>query len=299
MATHSGRYGAVLIGDDKVIGVGQWDITATVPEGTVGKTVYSQKGSTTNGSFTVTAPLPPVYDGMEFLFRGFCGPDDGGPTGIGDLYEVPAIVSNVSISPNWTTGEPIVWTIAFVSNGDLVHSKADQQGYAGETYAFLDPDFSIEIIGHESDECLNITDANLSIDYGVTQIATPCSGEWSMAVRGGETATLTMNVMSSNFEDVPALGSFVDIRIYLSGASEDTEGNPIPAYYIDIKRLHINSKGSMVTNISTGDFVTFPVGMTWSPDGSIVISNGNTANDIVLAGASPASGAYSLTKVPA
>lgn len=71
-----------------------------------------------SGSFEGFGARPPLFVGDSFTFIGYGAPTTGVPCTPGCAYVVPAMVSTLSITWNYTAENHVIsWSIGFVSNG--------------------------------------------------------------------------------------------------------------------------------------------------------------------------------------
>lgn len=77
------------------------------------------------GSFQGFGGVPPLFVGDEFNFIGYTAPTSGVPCTVGCAFSVPAIVTSLNITWNWTAeNRGVNWTIGFGSTGAVVEDAA-------------------------------------------------------------------------------------------------------------------------------------------------------------------------------
>lgn len=77
------------------------------------------------GGFQGFGGIPPLFVGDEFTFLGYTAPTTGVACTPGCAFMVPAIVTSLSITWNWTQeNRGVNWTIGFGSIGSLIEDTA-------------------------------------------------------------------------------------------------------------------------------------------------------------------------------
>lgn len=123
----SGRFGAIN-------GVGSafnWNLTETKPpESIINSATKAGTGripgiGSWSGSYTRAGGKPAVLPGATFNFKGYVGPTTGVYNTNGPSYAIPAIVSSVAITWDWTSRKLLRHTVNFANTGVMTHVASD------------------------------------------------------------------------------------------------------------------------------------------------------------------------------
>ncbi len=293
MGMISGAFGAVSVGDNVVSTVNNWTINDSVTlnayrASNTKRYPGRKRGTrTADGSFSGYGPLPPVFAGDSFIFRGFTGPSDGSETGPGLIYSVPAIANNLTMNWDFATGTFTSWEIGFTSNGALTKTTGTMVDNSYPTAMQPDPNKTIEIVGQDNEECvLNLVSVTLTFTNNVVTYANSCTGGWQRASAGSNDVTMSGVSQQDDLDIVPEVGTDMEIKIYVNGDVVDDEGTIVtPASYWHLKWMQMASKTGFTVDIETGAVIEFTMNAEFngfSNGEKGIISYGNGTDDVII-----------------
>lgn len=123
----TGRFGAIN-------GVGSafnWNLTETKPpESIVNSATRAGTGRIPGignwvGSYMRAGGKPAVLPGETFTFKGYVGPTSGVYGSNGPSYSIPAIVSSVAVTWDWSSRKLIRHTVNFANTGVMTYVASD------------------------------------------------------------------------------------------------------------------------------------------------------------------------------
>ena len=174
--------------------------------------------------------FPPLTPGSRFLFRGFSGPEsgnleaeNGGLDISGYVYQIAALVNNITISIDYGSFAPITWEVGWMSDwqgpGDEFLTFGIPTEDITNALGFFDmtspacgsviPSTTCMLrVGESVNDAMNsaldlcLNQANLTFDTTTQTPANSCSagsGGWQSAIAGATDVKMSTTIHGSNF----------------------------------------------------------------------------------------------------
>ena len=252
MGAHSGRF-AVIDGVDTVE---SWSANilsapqAYIASNTKGGTGRVPGVMDWNGSFNQRGGSPVHMPGDLFDFKGYTAPNTDILGVDGAYYEGEAIIDQVQITWNWTTGEPIAIVSNFSGNGEVEEGSDITTDVTDP--AVLSPTGLRFTLGADeesgSDDDLCTSQAQLTITAANPSYVNSCTNNWTRRKAGPIDFSGSLTMHNDSGLALPfAIGDDVELWGYVSAA----------AYWI-LKWCHIDSFTGITCN-RAGEIITMTV----------------------------------------
>lgn len=179
------------------------------------------------GSFQGFGAAPPLFVGDEFTFLGYTAPTSGVSCTPGCAFEVPAIVTTLNITWNWTQeNSGVNWTIGFGSIGSLEEDAAFPDDCDDDVFCDDNPcslQFRMfDCDNNEVDWC-NIVSASINFTAGVGAYSNNSTNCQVLKQVGN--LDWTMEVVDQNACKIPVINDLYHFEI-------DATSNPVTSWII-------------------------------------------------------------------
>lgn len=260
----SGAFG--LIGGRNTVANWQINVPMTVDarsfSNTRGGMVRREGPRDWTGSFVAGGAIPQVGPGDTFEFVGFVGPASAyTPGATGPVYRGTAIVSQVAININWSTGAIVGYTVSFEANGELAQetgsysdlSVPDAPSSSAASVMIVTGDGSGSGSETETEWC-NLESLTLTLSAANVSLVNSCSGAWTLRRPGNIDWTMSVVAHEADFSNFPFdQGDYVHFRIYV----DDTR-------YWDLKWGIIKDYGNMTVDRESAAIISVTVAVEMS-----------------------------------
>lgn len=224
MGAHSGKYG-VVNGQEAVF---NWSINddatpaVVVDSSTDGATNRVSGINAWDGSFGQNLGQPSVLPGDTFTFTGFTAPDDGTPSGTGQVYSGSALCSQVAINWDWAGGANITSELTFLGHLALTLSTANHADAADSNpLSVCGTKIEYSSNGTVWTELPNISNATLTLSVATSDYVNSSTGCNTGRDSGPKdwTAAIVLDDTKRDASDIPAKGTQLWWRFYVDATT--------------------------------------------------------------------------------
>jgi len=227
MGVASGKFGVV----NGHTTVRNWSVSETftthqiIASNTKGGSLRKPGIKDWNGSFLQNVDAPVNMPGEEFTFGGLSWPSTGAEGGSGFVYSGEAIVENIAVAWDFTSGAPIALTTNFAGNGELSKTTAAYTDSVAPDPPCADNDTKIEIVGGGAgsgggDEVCGITQATLNVLATNPSYVNSCTGGWTKRKGGPIDWNLALTIEEADLSALPFdVDDYVEIKAFIDSDS--------------------------------------------------------------------------------